>query len=353
MDSASDLDEPPATQPERRSPRKVRKTARAASEAPSEPQSLIVKLKLKPKSVSTRGARNRSAEPTIAAKAGAPTTRRRRLDTPDIPSPIEDEADDADVENVPVQIVASTPSSPATPDQYAGYDASVVTPEKKPKWEEPEIVGFHYDYKLGVDRVPASQKKLEYVMGVDTKIRDELTEEQRNALSEAQNEDTDNQSVNVRSTRRGGYRGRGKGGRGRGGKLASTRDLDESEVIIAGGRGRGGFRVKKSENPRIQSLYHRRAALRHQFKIIANLQRAALEAYADKILVELKSDPEAHMHVPEFKKVSSGLGEVFDDLLKRTEARHKIHREYLAQRKERDEEYTQISKQVSLISKSF
>ena len=108
--------------------------------------------------------------------------------------------------------------------------------------------------------------------------------------------------------------------------------------------------MKKSENPRIQSLYHRRAALRHQFKIIANLQRAALEAYADKILVDLKADPEAHTHVPEFKKVTSGLGAVFDDLLKKTEARHKIYREYLARRKERDEEYTQIAKQVSLIS---
>jgi len=348
VDSASDYDEPP-TVPERRSPRKVRKTARAASEAPSEVNSLIVKLKISPKALSARSARNRSAEPSNMSKAVVSATRRRRPDTPDIHGSIQDEAEDADGENVAGHIVASTPSTPATPDQYAGFEASIATPDKKPKWEEPDIVGFHYDYKLGVDRTPDSQKKLEYVMGVDSKIRDELTEEQRNALSEAQNEDTDNQSLNIRTTRRGGYRGRGKGGRGRGGRLASARDpLEESEVILVGGKGRGGFRVKKSENPRIQSLYHRRAALRHQFKIIANLQRAALEAYADKILVELKADPEAHTHVPEFKKVTGGLGEVFDDLLEKTEARHKIYREYLARRKERDEEYIHIAKQVSL-----
>lgn len=284
------------------------------------------------------------------SRASVPASRRRRIDTPDIPSPIEDDVEDADVENVPVQIVASTPSSPATPDQYPEYDASIVTPEKKPKWEEPDIVGFNYDYKLGVDRTPASQKKLEFIMGVDSKLQDELTKEQRNALSEAQNEDTDNVSVNIRTTRRGGYRGRGKGGRGRGGKMVSTRDQpEESEVVIVSGsgRGRGGFRVKKSENPRVQSLYHRRAALRHQFKIIANLQRAALEAYAEKILEELKSNPEAHTHVPEFAKVSSGLGEVFDELLKKTDARLRIYREYLEQRKEKDEEYAQIAKQVS------
>lgn len=303
------------------------------------------------KATATRAARNKSVEPANVPRATA-AARRRRLDTPDIPSPIEDENEDADAENVPVQIVNSTPSSPATPDQYAGYDGSAVTPDQKPKWKEPELVGFHYDYNLGRDITPTSQKKLEYVMGDDPKLQDDLTDEQRRLINEAQlNEDTDNPTVLTRSTRRGGYRGRGKGGRGRGGKAVSTRDApEESEVIITVGRGRGGFRVKKSENPRIQSLYHRRAALRHQFKAIANLQRACLEALAEKSVQVLKEDPEAHTRVPQFSEVTSGLGEVFDDLMKKTEAKLRIHRAYLAQRKERNEEYEQIAQRVGMSS---
>lgn len=348
-DSASDGDEPPATpQNEKRSPRKVRKF-RANSDAASETQSLIVKLKIR-----VSNDRGKLAGIAKTSRIGLGAKRRRDESPFELPSPTENGEDDdlLDAENPSVQIVASTPSSPASPpDSYPVYDEE--SPDSKTGWKEPRVVKYYVHNRSDPKRMttsPVVHKALEYVMGSKDTPYDNLGDARRKLLTKSRNnDDTDGTTVVTTTVKRGGTRGRGRGGRGRAGRLMTSREAPEESEVMApvSGRGRGGYRVKKSENPRIQSMYHRRAALRHHYKAIANLQRAALEALAEKSLETLKSDPEAHARLPAFDKVGRGLGECFDTLVNTTEAKLRIHREFLEKKRENDFQYEEIRKRVS------
>ena len=112
-------------------------------------------------------------------------------------------------------------------------------------------------------------------------------------------------------------RGRGRG-RGRPSRNAAQSTRQSSAAVdktsagiqkpsVRGGRGRGGYRVKQSHNPRIQAIYHRKNALKAQFTQIALAQREALDALAQKSLDLLNQDAKYHENLPEFDEVQKEL----------------------------------------------
>ena len=122
-------------------------------------------------------------------------------------------------------------------------------------------------------------------------------------------------------------RGRGRGGRGgRGGAANSARGTPSRDLLqppVRGGRGRGGGRVKKSDNARIQSLYHRKKDLKGQFKQVAAIQRDALSEVSSKSL-ELIEDIDYLRSIPEFEAVTDELIERHKKVMARHEAEAKI-----------------------------
>lgn len=121
-------------------------------------------------------------------------------------------------------------------------------------------------------------------------------------------------------------RGRGRGGRGgRGGAANSARGTPSRDLLqppVRGGRGRGGGRVKKSDNARIQALYHRKKDLKGQFKQVAAIQKEALSELALKSL-ESAEDLEYFRALPEFREVTSGLLERYRKVTTQNQARMK------------------------------
>ena len=121
-------------------------------------------------------------------------------------------------------------------------------------------------------------------------------------------------------------RGRGRGGRGgRGGAANSARGTPSRDLLlphVRGGRGRGGGRVKKSDNARIQALYHRKKDLKGQFKQVAAIQKDALSELALKSL-ESAEDLEYLRSLPEFEEVTNGLLERHKNVTAQNEARMK------------------------------
>lgn len=150
---------------------------------------------------------------------------------------------------------------------------------------------------------------------------------------------------------RGRGRGRGRGGRGGrgGGRIANGDHPEPSETSnpTVTTRGRGGYRVKKSENPYIQALYHRRAAIRNQYKAIGNIQRAALEALAEKSIETLQKDFLAHTKLPAFDQAAKKLGEIFDSTITVAESQLKYRSEFYRRDKENKEEYERQLHHVS------
>jgi hypothetical protein len=121
-------------------------------------------------------------------------------------------------------------------------------------------------------------------------------------------------------------RGRGRGGRGgRGGAVNSARGTPSRDLLqppVRGGRGRGGGRVKKSDNARIQALYHRKKDLKGQFKQVAAIQKDALSELALKSLDSIE-DLEYLRSLPEFKEVTNALIERHKKVTARHESRMK------------------------------
>lgn len=118
-------------------------------------------------------------------------------------------------------------------------------------------------------------------------------------------------------------RGRGRGGRGgRGGASNSARGTPSRDLLqpsIRGGRGRGGGRVKKSDNARIQALYHRKKDLKSQFKQIAAIQKEGLTELANKSLESIE-DLEYLKSLPEFEEVAHALVEQHKKVTSQLEA---------------------------------
>jgi hypothetical protein len=122
-------------------------------------------------------------------------------------------------------------------------------------------------------------------------------------------------------------RGRGRGGRGgRGGAVNSARGTPSRDLLqppVRGGRGRGGGRVKKSDNARIQSLYHRKRDLKGQFKQVAALQKEALAELSLKSLQSLE-DFALFQSLPEFKETTDALTQRFKKATALLDARQRL-----------------------------
>lgn len=149
---------------------------------------------------------------------------------------------------------------------------------------------------------------------------------------------------------RGGFRGRGRGrGRSRGGGRmarngnAVLRSASDLNAMVAGGkpsRGRGGHRVKKSSNARIQSLYHRKQLLKTQYKQVALLQRAALDAIAEKSLQEMSDNPKYHETLPEFQVLMEKLAKKHAARVALLEAQRAVQLQGVERQRLLAEEYT-------------
>lgn len=160
--------------------------------------------------------------------------------------------------------------------------------------------------------------------------------------------------------KRGGYRRRGRGGgrwghlyRARGGRgnssaaSRSTPAAESSPSAPKGLRGRGGHRVKKSDNARIQALYHRRAALKHQYKQVAYFQKAALISMAEKSLETAKEDPNYHKTFEEYGKTTQALSDIYMRRFNQLFEEYEMKKNYLIDLNEKDQEYERSRYQVS------
>jgi len=160
---------------------------------------------------------------------------------------------------------------------------------------------------------------------------------------------------------RGGFRGR-RGGRGRwgwgyrgarggrGGSGAGPRSTPATESSPSAPkalRGRGGHRVKKSDNARIQALYHRRAALKHQFKQVAFYQKAALISIAEKALEAAKFDPNYHKNFEEFNTTTHALNDVYKNRRKQLMEEYELKEAYLIGLRDKNKEYAGSQYEVS------
>lgn len=122
-------------------------------------------------------------------------------------------------------------------------------------------------------------------------------------------------------------RGRGRGGRGgRGGAANSARGTPSRDLLqppVRGGRGRGGGRVKKSDNARIQALYHRKKDLKGQFKQVAAIQKDGLSELALKSLHSI-ADFAYLRSLPEFDEVTDSLVDRYKKITACHDARMRI-----------------------------
>ncbi|KAI9645970.1 hypothetical protein NHQ30_005407 [Ciborinia camelliae] len=180
--------------------------------------------------------------------------------------------------------------------------------------------------------------------------------------------DSENLDLDASIPLRGGFRGRGRG-RGRirgGGRMAKNGNAKipisklgvEVNAGMAGGktfRGRGGHRVKKSSNARIQSLYHRKQLLKTQYKQVALLQRAALDVISDKSLQEMSDNPKYHETLPEFQIVSEQLAARYAERVALLEAQRAVQLQYVEKQRVLGEEYTKgvYETHVELIKEKY
>lgn len=229
----------------------------------------------------------------------------------------------------------STPESPAPyPATVQEFDSS----ESRTQWKEPSLAP-------SLEQQLLSQSTYKHFAKLTYNMDDEKDGLQA-ALGEKRN------LLKRQAPVRGRGRGRGRGGRGGrgGGRIVNGDHTEPSETSIptVTSRGRGGYRVKKSENPYIQALYHRRAAIRNQYKAIGNIQRAALEALGEKSIEILQKDFLAHTKLPAFDQTAKKLGEIFDKTITVAEAQLKYKSDFYRRDKENKEEYERQLHHVSL-----
>ena len=123
--------------------------------------------------------------------------------------------------------------------------------------------------------------------------------------------------------------------------------------MVKGGRGKGGHRVKKSDNARIQALYHRKHALKLHFKQVASLQRDALEDLSLKTLKFLQEDPDYHAHLPEYKETTRALDERYAKVKNRLSSEFQVKEEYFRKMLKMNEDYTNRQHEVRILRASI
>jgi hypothetical protein len=156
---------------------------------------------------------------------------------------------------------------------------------------------------------------------------------------------------------RGRGRGRGRGGRGggRGGRNAAPAAVGEGPEDAAGTapkstRGKGGHRVKKSDNARVQSMYLRKHNVKAQYKHVLQYQKKALDVIAEKSLDMVLEDPKAHEKIPEYFQTKAELDLIYRKRIELLDKEAKMRTEYLAKIRAIKEEITRKQFAVSLIN---
>lgn len=144
-----------------------------------------------------------------------------------------------------------------------------------------------------------------------------------------------------------GGRGRGRGGRGGSGIGSRGTPVAESPVAPKAMRGRGGHRVKKSDNARIQALYHRRAALKHQYKQVASFQKIALLVLAEKSLDTIKGDAHYHETLPEYTETTQALNDAYQKRIDKLNSEYTLRKDYLQRQLNQNQEYAVMQFMVS------
>ena len=109
----------------------------------------------------------------------------------------------------------------------------------------------------------------------------------------------------------------------------ATPTVEVAQATVKGSRGRGGHRVKRSGNPRIQVLYYRKQALRYHYKHVAQLQKGALDILAKKSLKMLQDDPNLYKTLPAYDQTMRELDAQYQKVQDRLDARERMEREYI------------------------
>lgn len=106
--------------------------------------------------------------------------------------------------------------------------------------------------------------------------------------------------------------------------------------------------MKQSSNARVQSLYHRKATLKANYKQLAQYQRDALEALAEKTIEMLRSS-DRHKKEPAFDEVNKALENNYAERVAVLNARYEMHKSYLGKQLEENSEYERMQFTVSFL----
>lgn len=187
----------------------------------------------------------------------------------------------------------------------------------------------------------------------DFDVPDVKVDSPTDSSSDEQNQDQINDAPSGRGAfgrgrgRGRGGRGRGRGGRGGSGLGSRGTPVAESPVAPKALRGRGGHRVKKSDNARIQALYHRRAALKHQYKQVASFQKTALLVLAEKSLETIKADFHYHETLPECTETTQALDDAYQKRIDKLNSDFRLKQAYLQRQLAQNQEYVAMQFMVS------
>lgn len=99
----------------------------------------------------------------------------------------------------------------------------------------------------------------------------------------------------------------------------------------------------------MQALYHRKHALRQQYKLIVQIQKEGLGILAEKSL-ELVKDLHYHENLAEFDKLSASLKARSDANNKVVDKEYEYKRAYAAKKLAMDLDYQERLHKVSIVS---
>ena len=144
---------------------------------------------------------------------------------------------------------------------------------------------------------------------------------------------------------RGGGRGRGRG-RGRRKVIGRIKSTAPPKKPVPGGR-RG--RIKQYSDPQVQAAYERQREVKSTYLAIISHVKPALEELASRNIERLKSDPDAHRQVPEYRVVMDQLHDRKRSVKKAARTLYDRKLEDLETSFEKDNEFAMTQFQVSLL----
>lgn len=148
---------------------------------------------------------------------------------------------------------------------------------------------------------------------------------------------------------RGGTRGRGRG-RGRRRAVGKIRAPVPPKKPVPGGR-RG--RIKQYTDPHVQAAYERQREVKSTYLAIIAHVKPALEELAARSIETLKSDPDAHRKVPEYRAIMDELAAKRRAVMSAAKTWYDVELADFETSCARDDEFTMAQFRVSLLFTVF